>query len=49
MNVFDSDRNGYLDPLEQADQNEFRYADVNRDGALNMQEFARIESRSISF
>ena len=49
MNVFDSDRNGYLDPLERADQNAFRYADVNRDGALNRQEFARIQSRTTSF
>ena len=49
MNAFDGNRNGFLDPLEQADQNEFRFADANRDGALNMQEFARVESRDSSF
>ena len=44
MNAFDGNRDGYLDPLERADQNEFRAADGNRDGALNFQEFARVES-----
>ena len=44
MSAFDGNRDGYLNPLEQADQNEFRFADANRDGALNFQEFARAES-----
>ena len=49
MDTFDSNRNGRLDPLELADQNEFLHADVNRDGALNIQEFARVESMDTFF
>ena len=44
MSAFDSNRNGILDPLERADANEFRFGDANRDNALNLQEFARVES-----
>lgn len=44
MSAFDGNRDGYINPLEQADQNEFRFDDVNRDGALNFGEFARTES-----
>ena len=49
MNVFDTDRNGFLDAWEQANQKRFRYADGNSDGALNRQEFSRIKSRTTSF
>ena len=44
MSAFDGNRDGYLNPLERADQNEFRFGDANRDGALNFQEFARTDS-----
>lgn len=44
MSAFDGNRDGFLNPLEQADQNEFRFNDANRDGALNFQEFARADS-----
>jgi hypothetical protein len=44
MSAFDGNRDGFLNPLEQSDQNEFRFNDVNRDGALNFQEFARTDS-----
>jgi hypothetical protein len=44
MSAFDGNRDGFLNPLEAADQNEFRFSDGNRDGALNFQEFSRADS-----
>ena len=43
MSAFDSNRDGYLDPSERQDAREFRAGDVTGDGALNINEFARIE------
>ncbi|CAF1345136.1 unnamed protein product [Adineta ricciae] len=44
MSAFDGNRDGYFDAAEIADANEVRFADVNRDGALNFNEFARVEN-----
>lgn len=44
MSAFDGNRDGYINPLEQGDANEFRFNDRNRDGALNFGEFAQTES-----
>jgi hypothetical protein len=44
MSAFDGNRDGYLNAFEMADANEFRFADANRDGALNFAEFSRVES-----
>ena len=45
MAAFDSNRDGRLDPLEQQDRAEQRFADVDRDGALTRQEFSRVEGK----
>ena len=45
MSAFDSNRDGRVDFLEQTDQREFQAGDMNRDGALNRQEFGRVESK----
>ena len=44
MNAFDGNHDGFLSPLERADQKEFQFADRNKDSALNYQEFSRVES-----
>ncbi|CAF3882875.1 unnamed protein product [Rotaria sp. Silwood1] len=44
MNPFDSNRDGRIDPLEQADQREFNYGDTNHDGRLNRAEFGRVDN-----
>ncbi|CAF1316196.1 unnamed protein product [Adineta ricciae] len=43
MSAFDADRNGILDGREQLDRIEQNVADVDRDGALNINEFSRVE------
>ena len=43
MNAFDGNHDGFLSPLERADQKEFQFADRNKDSALNYQEFSRIK------
>ena len=45
MSAFDGDRNGILDGREQLDRIEQNVADVNRDGALNINEFSRVEGK----
>ena len=44
MDAFDLDRDGSLNALEQGDKREFQFADRNRDGALNFQEFSLVDS-----
>jgi hypothetical protein len=45
MSAFDSNRDGYLDPSERQDAREFQAGDVTRDGALNFNEFVRVEGK----
>lgn len=45
MSAFDGNRDGRLDDNEKMDAFEFQAGDVNRDGALNRAEFARIEGK----
>lgn len=46
MSAFDGDRNGILDGREQLDRIEQNVADVNRDGALTINEFSRVEGNA---
>ena len=43
MSAFDSNRDGIIDRNERQDAREFSKGDRNHDGALNLNEFARVE------
>lgn len=49
MSAFDGNRDGFINRLEANDQREFAAGDVTRDGALNFQEFARVESKLTNY
>lgn len=48
MSAFDENRDGFINRLEANDQREFAVGDATRDGALNINEFARVESTLIN-
>ena len=44
MDGFDLNGDVSLNTLKQGDEREFQFADRNRDGALNFEEFGLVES-----
>lgn len=47
MSAFDENNDGRMDMQERKDKMEFNYGDKDDDGAMNRQEFGRVEGELI--